>query len=904
MKLRVSITCLSLLLLNLAPVFGQDLTRSTLTRSVNYTPKISLSKANVYTDVRLTSVLDPNPLKPFLRGTKSLKVPLGKGDLDLGGFVLIESGIPPTPLPKGGKDGSIALQQDANQLVQQGIAKYQANEFKAAIESWQQALTLFKQANNRQGEEEALAFLNTGHLAIGDFDRMLSSSTQLLKIASSESNRGKAMGYMGIAHKNLGDYTKSIELLQQSLTIFQKLQDLQSTGQVLNNLGNTYAVIGDYERANSIYQQSLAIAKQRQDPGSEANVLSNLGAISSEMSNDQQALTFYQQSLKLAKLPNVKDLPLQAGILINLGTTYHVLGKHDLGMKHYGEGLALAKQINNSQLQGSVLSNLGLIYEDRNNYPQSIQAHQQSIAIAQTGKDILAEARSRNNLAHVFLAAKRLREAETELNTAIASLDRLRSQLSDLQQVNIFDTQVSTYNLLQQVLIADNKPETALEALEKGRSRAFAQLLSTRFATSAKVKSAKAQSLNPISIEQIRQVAKEQNATLVSYGIIPDEAFKFRGKQRGREAELFIWVVQPTGKVTFRRVDLKPLWKRNITLQELVKVSLCLETSPTCPTIEKFVQNRQRGGRSDAKVPTTQNPSDSNYPGLKELYQLLVAPVADLLPQNPDSEVIFIPQDSLLVVPFAALQTPDNKYLIEKYPIRVAPSIQVLSLTHQQRQRQRQSTNQSMIVVGNPTMPSVTLVAGASRQELAPLPNAEKEAKKIAKLFNTQAIVGGAATKANVLPKLQQAKLIHLATHGLLEYSSRSGGIQTEVPGAIALAPAGNDDGLLTAREIFDLNLNAELVVLSACDTGQGRVTGDGVVGLSRAWIAAGVPSTIVSLREVPDEQTSALMISFYQNWQKTPNISRALRRATLEVMQDYPYPRDWGAFILIGESE
>ncbi len=848
MKFRVSVTFLSLLLLNLAPVCGEDLARSTRSISVRE--------------------------------------------------------IPPTPLTKGGENGSIALQQDADRLVQQGTVKYQASQFKEAIESWQQALTLFRQTNNRQGEEQTLIVLNSGYLAIGDFDRMLTSATQLLSIATSESNRGKAMGYMGIAHKNLGDYANSIEFLQKSLTIFQKLQDPQSTGQVLNNLGNTYAVIGDYDRANQIYQQSLAIAKQRQDPRSEANVLSNLGAISSEIGNDRQALTFYQQSLKLAKLPNVKDLPLQVGILINLGTTYHVLGQHDLGMKHYAEGLALAKQINNSQLQGGVLSNLGLIYEDRHNYPQSIQAHQQSIAIAQASKDPRAEARSRNNLAHVLLAAKRLSEAETQLNTAIESLDRIRSQLSDLQQVNIFDTQVSTYNLLQQVLIADNKPEAALEALEKGRSRAFAQLLSARFATSSKVKSAKAQSLNPISIDRIRQVAKEQNATLVSYGIIPDEAFKFRGKQRGREAELFIWVVQPNGKVTFRRVDLKPLWKRNITLQELVKISLCLDTSPTCPTIEEFVQTRRRGGKSDEKIATNQSLPTGKYPGLKELYQLLVAPVADLLPQNPESEVIFIPQDSLLLVPFAALQTPDHKFLIEKHTIRTAPSIQVLSLTHQQRQRQRKSIDRSVVVVGNPTMPSIALVPGASRQQLAQLPNAEKEAQNIAKLFNTQPIIGAAATKANVLPQFKQAKVIHLATHGLLEYSSRGGGIQTEVPGAIALAPSGNDDGLLTSREIFELNLDADLVVLSACDTGKGRVTGDGVIGLSRAWIAAGVSSEIVSLREVPDEQTSALMISFYQHWQKTPNIARALRHATLETMKDYPYPRDWGAFIAIGEAE
>jgi CHAT domain-containing protein len=85
---------------------------------------------------------------------------------------------------------------------------------------------------------------------------------------------------------------------------------------------------------------------------------------------------------------------------------------------------------------------------------------------------------------------------------------------------------------------------------------------------------------------------------------------------------------------------------------------------------------------------------------------------------------------------------------------------------------------------------------------------------------------------------MQKAKIIHLATHGLLDDFKGQG-----VPGAIALAPSGNDKGLLTSSEIFDLKLNAELVVLSACDTGRGTITGDGVIGLSRSLITAGVPS-------------------------------------------------------------
>ncbi|WP_226594906.1 CHAT domain-containing protein, partial [Microseira wollei] len=121
---------------------------------------------------------------------------------------------------------------------------------------------------------------------------------------------------------------------------------------------------------------------------------------------------------------------------------------------------------------------------------------------------------------------------------------------------------------------------------------------------------------------------------------------------------------------------------------------------------------------------------------------------------------------------------------------------------------------------------------------------------------------------------------------------------------AIALAPSGTDNGLLTAEQILELNLSAELVVLSACNTGSGRITGDGVIGLSRALITAGVPSAIVSLWLVPDAPTAALMTEFYQQFQRTGDKAQSLRQAMLTTMQQHPNPRDWAAFTLIGEAE
>ncbi|NET58711.1 MAG: CHAT domain-containing protein [Symploca sp. SIO2E6] len=207
--------------------------------------------------------------------------------------------------------------------------------------------------------------------------------------------------------------------------------------------------------------------------------------------------------------------------------------------------------------------------------------------------------------------------------------------------------------------------------------------------------------------------------------------------------------------------------------------------------------------------------------------------------------------------------------------------------------------NEEFIVVGNPTMPKVTAVPGETPEPLEPLPGAEQEAREIASLLNTQAIIGSQATEAAIVEQMPKARFIHLATHGLLNDLYNA-----DLPGAIALAPSGEDDGLLRASEILNLKLNAELVVLSACNTGQGRITSDSVIGLSRSLFTAGVPSVIASLWKVPDKPTAFLMTNFYQNLQKTPDKAQALRQAMLATMKEYPHPKNWAAFTLIGEAE
>ncbi|MEG4144280.1 CHAT domain-containing tetratricopeptide repeat protein [Microcoleus sp. Pol7_B1] len=759
-------------------------------------------------------------------------------------------------------------------LADLGAAYLSLGNYAKAIEYSQQSLAIAREIKNRQGEASALGRLGYAYYYLGNYTQAIEYSQQSLVIAREVKDRqeeGVALGHLGRAYDSLGNYAKAIDYGQQHLALAREIKDRQGEASALGNLGVAYLNLGNYAKAIEYTEQTLALARSIKDHQSEGNALGNLGIAYFSLGNYPKGIEYSQQSLVIAR--EIKDRQGEGAELGNLGIAYIDLGDSAKAIEYLQQQLAIAREIKDRNGEGNALGNLGIAYSYLGNYVKAIEYAQQSLAIAREIKDRNGEGVALNNLGLAFLKAGNPTEAEKILMNGIQVWESMRQMLgsNDANKVSIFEGQTRTYRTLQQVRVAQNNPIAALEIAERGRTRAFADILTERL-SSGSTNPAIATSPNQ---DQIRQIAKAQNATLVQYSIIYNE-FQIQGKSEPRESALYIWVIQPTGEITFRLVDLKPLWQQH-------KASLA----------SLIVGNQEfLAVRSRSSLGSTQP-----QPNLPTLHQLLIDPIASLLPKDPNAHVIFIPQGSLFQVPFGALQDEGGTYLIEKHTILTAPSIQVLDLTRQQKLAQKQPNSGRALVLGNPTMPSVSPSPGEPKRQLSPLPGAEAEAIAIAPLLNTQAITGAQGTKAAIVQKMPQASTIHLATHGLLDDVRGLGS-------AIALAPSGSDDGLLTAEEIFDMKLQANLVVLSACNTGEGRITGDGVIGLSRALISAGVPSVIVSLWAVPDAPTSELMQAFYQNLQNNPDKAQALRQAMLTTMKTHPQPRNWAAFTLIGEAE
>ncbi|MEO0966753.1 MAG: CHAT domain-containing tetratricopeptide repeat protein [Cyanobacteria bacterium J06639_18] len=858
----------------------------------------------------------------------------------------------------------VEREAEADSLFQQGIEQFQTSQFEAAIQSWQQALIIYREIKDRKSEGNVLSNIGAVYGAMGDYPKLIKYQKQSLVIARELQDRlgeGYSLGNLGIAYYFLGDHKKAIEYFQQTLAIARKLKDRKGEGNSLNNLGNAYGALGDYPKTIEYNQKSLAIKKEIKDRLGEANSLGNLGNAYGALGDYSKAIEYQQQRLAISR--EIKDRLGERKALVNLGNVYNVLGDYpkaieyhqqnlaiareikdrsgegntlgELGIAHYAMGnykkaieyhsssLAIAREIQSRDSEAAALGNLGNVYDALENYPKAIEYHSSSLAIARELKDGNSESRSLGNLGNVYdalgdykkaieyhsssLAIARemkyrlgerkslvnlgnsfykygdILAAERSIYKGIKVFESLRDKkLDDTNKISLFDARNTMYRDLQQVLVAQNKTDAALEISERGRGRAFVELLASRLS-----RNPKEQFPNPPNITEIKQIAKQQNSTLVQYSIIYDD-FKVAGKQQYKQSELYIWVIKLTGEVTFRKADLKHLWKeKNTTLGKLVST-----------TRKSLGVGDNERSIFDVKVKNAVNEKIQRE-SLQKLHQLLVKPIADLLPTDPNQRVTFVPQDDLFLVPFPALMDSKGKYLIEKHTILTAPAIQVLELTREQQKRIKtlpKSSRKNALIVGNPTMPSFNTKYGEPGQKLSSLPGAKREAEAIAPLFNTTALTGDKATETAIKAKLPQAGLIHLATHGLFDGFQ---GLQS----SIALAPSSQDNGLLTASEILDIKLNADLVVLSACNTGRGRITGDGVIGLSRSLISSGVPSVLVSLWSVPDSPTASLMTDFYQNLNKNPDKATALREAMLTRMKQHPNPRDWAAFTLIGEG-
>jgi len=297
-----------------------------------------------------------------------------------------------------------------------------------------------------------------------------------------------------------------------------------------------------------------------------------------------------------------------------------------------------------------------------------------------------------------------------------------------------------------------------------------------------------------------------------------------------------------------------------------------------------------------------------------KLYDLLVRPAQAQL--SGKTNLVIVPDEKIWELPFQALLTESGQYLLEKSSVSYAPSLTVLGEMSGHRKRDARSpdpipSRYSLLALGNPDIGKETIdkaLLTVSDEKLAPLPQAAREARALGQLYGasqSKVYVGAEAREDRFKAEASQARVLHFATHGILNNTSP---MYSHL--ALSQGSAG-EDGLLEAWELMQMDLHAELAVLSACETARGRFgPGEGMIGLTWALFMAGVPATLVSQWKVDSASTRELMVNFHQLARptavSTARIAKAeaLRRAALKVMKNpgTRHPFYWAGFVMYGE--
>ncbi|XP_028519765.1 tetratricopeptide repeat protein 28 [Exaiptasia diaphana] len=313
-------------------------------------------------------------------------------------------------------------------------------------------------------------------------------------------------------------------------------------------------------------------------------------------------------------------------------------------------------------------------------------------------------------------------------------------------------------------------------------------------------------------------------------------------------------------------------------------------TSKDNVTTKASESHSRDDGASEEKLDQASHP-------LETLYNCFVAPV---LSEVQHDEIVIVPDGPMYRVPFAALRDPNTgQYLSDKKRIRLSPSIAVLKTLNECPVDHH--SQKGALIVGDPIVGEVMF--RGKKRVFKRLPSADKEVTFLSAILRQSTkLTGEQATKDTVLEKLKEGSaVIHIAAHG----SSDNG----EIMLAPNVSPERQgipeeDDYLLTMKEVQQIGIKAQLVVLSCCYSGRGEIRAEGMVGLSRAFLAAGARSVVASLWAIDDSVTLSFMVSFYNYLTRGESASVSLHKAMHDIRKEgHRDPMYWDPFFLIGDD-
>lgn len=712
------------------------------------------------------------------------------------------------------------------------------------------------------------------------------------------------------AHQELEDWARVLDYSQRAFELADA-PTLPDRYRYLALRGIAAYELRDRARAVESFEGLLSIARERSNLREESFALGELGLVAWTVDRDRQAaIDLYERAIAAARRVGVRSL--EVSWLSNLGNVHRDSREYDRALASYRSAQRIEADSGQSRVTPTLLKNVGQVLAAMGNRAAAEPALREALAAADERRVPRIRWQARMELADL-LAGDNPSEADQLFRECLDILEAHQSSaLLESFSVGLLGFALEKYDPYDRYirfLIDRHEPWKAFAIAERARARVFLDTLTTARdglaatipAEYVDVERELLQHVTTIQAQlrqggldasargsataELGQTEERLTAHRLRLATIAPAAADVR-YPRLLDVDHLQKEVLRSGEVLamfYLGREVSAMWIVRANGREMVRL-------PSRLTIDSAVRRL---------LPTLQSPRATvDAETARWLSQTLVRP---LLPHIRDGErLIVVPHLALHHLPLEVLEA-NGRYLVERYPVSYAPSVSSLAYL---RRRERKAPDPPTVIAVSGSAPA----EGAQSRDvtwasLKPLPHSAGEARRIAELFRPHgtALIGAGASETDLSSAgIDRAAVVHFATHAVIDEVSPE-------RSALALSPGPASDGILQMREVYHLRLNASLVTLSACQTALGQhATGEGIIGLARAFFYAGSGAVTASLWNVNDDSAADFMTRFYESLRRGRPIDRALAEAKVAFLAEgtqWRHPYYWAPFVVSGDA-
>jgi len=819
-----------------------------------------------------------------------------------------------------------------------GTVQHSLSQYAAAREAFSQAVSLSRLLGDRRSEGEALNGVGMSSFRLGEVQAPVECLTQALAIwkeLHSTYGEANALNNLGVLFYPMGEWQTAIDYHLGALDLVRTLGDRRGEAFTLNNLGVAYDALGQPETSMHYLEEALRLFRSTGARAAAGRTLGVMGRIALAENQPKTALAHEREALSLAA--GEGDRRSEAEAMERIGEVWDKLGDAPQAMRFYQDSLAKFREVSNRQGEALALHRLGLAEIRRGSFDSGMQMLDQALGIrTRIGlRDYVAVTLS--DMARVERDRGNLPAARERMEAALDGVEALRTRVAGPSlRTSYFASRADWYTFYIDLLMQLDRQapqrgfdRLAFNAAERSRARGFLDVL-------AEMQGQIRRGADPALIDRQRSLQRELNLQSNQLLALAAAAPTAREAALRRQLDETLTSLQ---QVEMRMRAGNPRYAaltqpQPVSIDEIQRTILDRDTllleyalgpdasylwvvspdemhSYTLPGREAL----ERGATCFLRAASRRDTARDAVGAATALSGTLLAPAKDLL---GGKRLLVLADGALLAVPFAALPVPGGTVPMGlRHEVVTLPSLSSLALWRQDNTAPRPAAERTALVIADPVFDredprvaasSIAAERGGLAVPLARLPFTLDEARAVAAALppsQSRLALGFDARKSLLTgPGADRYRVVHIATHGLLDARS------PELSGLVFSRVDRNGrelDGFLRLYEIFNLNLPADLVVLSACRSGLGKdIRGEGLLGLTRAFMYAGAARIVVTQWNVDDEATAELMRHFYE-FQFGPQHMRpaaALRAAQIAMWRQprWRSPYFWGAFVFHGE--